>query len=229
MPASRPGNTSGVSDETLGDIAAREVRAGGYALLDDFADVRRELLEHLPAEGLVLFATATAERLMRAHEALPEDEQAAYTLGWRPVLDRIWEWASGDRRAYDDVSRAVAEYLVSPQNHVDGQDGPSEADEDAAAAAIAAAECCTHAYPAFAEAVGNRALDAAYYRACEDERWKASHPELSDLAQDLAHPLVQNEIARQRADLEFLLANMDRLPGLFNEPTRPDVLEHLRR
>ena len=51
-----------------------------------------------------------------------------YAETWRPALDALWHWASGDRAAFYDISKALADYLVSPFNHCEGQDAPNDAD-----------------------------------------------------------------------------------------------------
>ena len=79
---------------------------------------------------------------MARHERLPISEQRPFTLSWRPVLDAMWVGLAGQREeASQVVTEALRAYYHSLYNHSDGPDGPNDADENAAAASIYAAEC----------------------------------------------------------------------------------------
>ncbi|MCX5613089.1 hypothetical protein OHB39_36950 [Streptomyces sp. NBC_00047] len=73
------------------------------------------------------------------HEALSEDEQAAFTLGLRPLLNSVWEGVLGDPAVYTAVNRGLAEYMLSDYCHNDRLLGPEDAYEPAAAATLNAA------------------------------------------------------------------------------------------
>jgi hypothetical protein len=47
---------------------------------------------------------------------------------WRGHLDGVWEYLAGDSSRHYPLSAALAEFLVSPLNHVEGQDGPDDFD-----------------------------------------------------------------------------------------------------
>jgi hypothetical protein len=194
---------------TWGDLAREQVRRRGVPY---FADVQAELqshLERLPGEARKAFALACAGRLMRQHERLPKPRP--FTLGWRPVLDvmgRGLEGLAGD--AGDRVREALNAFHASPFDHDLGPDGPDDADDDAAAASIYAAECFLSGDTGFAGLSAARAVDWAFSVADEelaldpnDFVWDPA-AELMPLAREAMHPAVQGELRRQLADLELL-------------------------
>jgi hypothetical protein len=107
-----------------------------------------------------VFAAGVAERLMSRHEALPEDEQAPFTLSLRPLLESVWEGVLGDSTAFAAVNRSVAEYMLSEYCHNDGQDGPDDADESAAAATLYAAHAYLFGCQDFAVWTSGRGVEA---------------------------------------------------------------------
>ena len=115
--------------------------------------------------GLILYAVAPAQRLMDFHDSMQKTEQREYSGTWRPVLEAIWSYAAGNDAAWYPISHAVGHYLLSPQNHIEGQDGPNDADQDEVAATIFAANAVIHGLVGFAELAAGRATDAI------DNRW----------------------------------------------------------
>ncbi|MFI1286447.1 hypothetical protein ACH4U5_37785 [Streptomyces sp. NPDC020858] len=99
------------------------------------ASVEKRLAAASSGERKV-FAAGIAERLLSWHEALPTEEQAPFTMSLRPLLNSVWEGVLGDATAFTAVKRGVAEYMLSDYCHNDGQDGPDDADEHAAAATL---------------------------------------------------------------------------------------------
>lgn len=142
--------------------------------------------------GVILYAVGPAQRLMDSHDARPESEQRPYSRAWHPALQAIWAYAGGEDQAWYPISQAVGSYLLSPQNHIDGQDGPDDADQDEVAAVIFAANAVLHGLPGFAELAAGRALDAI------DNRWYAVDDEA--LARESAV-----EVHRQQSSLEMIL------------------------
>ena len=172
----------------------------------------------------VLFATGTAERLMRAHEALPEEDQREFTLSLRPLLEFVWEAALGDCTAFRDIKQALGSFYLSDYWHNDGQDGPDDADDDTAAAVLFAAEAFMHGCVEFSAWAGARAADAAYNReeeadpATSDPLVDELHRQLRDLdriaqyAKDVQHAamgLGVDVIARLRETLRPALSRID--------------------
>ncbi|MET9994235.1 hypothetical protein ABZ061_32325 [Streptomyces mutabilis] len=159
------------------------------------ASVERRLAAASSGERKV-FAAGIAERLMSRHEALPEEEQASFTRSLRPLLNSVWEGVLGDTTAFMVVKRGVAEYMLSDYCHNDGQDGPDDADEHAAAATLNAAH--------------------AYLFGCQDFAVWASQRAVEALDQHLEHLAEQNEdlpdpddallaeLQRQMRDLDLI-------------------------
>ncbi|MDT0319290.1 hypothetical protein [Streptomyces millisiae] len=123
------------------------------------ASVEERLLAMSAGERGV-FVAGVAERLMSWHEALPGDRRAPFILGLRPLLNSVWDGVLGDTTAFRAVKRSVAEYLRSEYCHNDGQDGPDDADEPAAAATLHAASAYLFGCADFAIWASQRAADA---------------------------------------------------------------------
>ncbi|MFF8481102.1 hypothetical protein [Streptomyces antibioticus] len=142
-------------------VSRRYLDSGG--LMDtwqDLAAVVEERLAAMSSGERGVFAAGAAERLMCRHEALPEEDQAPFTISLRPLLNSVWEAVLGDSTAFTAVKRGVAEYLLSDYCHNDGQDGPDDADEHAAAATLHAAHAYLFECADFAIWSGRRAVDA---------------------------------------------------------------------
>lgn len=107
-----------------------------------------------------VFTAGVAERLMSRHEALPKDEQAPFTVSLRPLLNSVWEGVLSDSTAFSAVKRGVGEYLLSEYCHNDGQDGPDNADESAAASTLYAAHAHLFGCQEFAVWTSSRAVEA---------------------------------------------------------------------
>jgi hypothetical protein len=190
---------------TRGDLAREQVRRRGLLY---FADVQSRL-ERLPAEARRAFALACAERVMRQHQTLPNPRP--FTLGWRPVLDTMWfglDGVAGD--VGDRVREALRAFHAGPFDHDLGQDGPDDADDDAAAASIYAAECFVNGDARFASLAAARAVDSSFSMAGDDLAldpnefvWDPA-AEPMPLALEAMHPAVQGELRRQLSDLELL-------------------------
>ncbi|PAK22397.1 hypothetical protein CJD44_35645 [Streptomyces sp. alain-838] len=161
------------------------------------ASVEKRLTAASPGERKV-FAVGIAERLMSWHEALPAEEQAPFTMGLRPLLNSLWEGVLGDTTAFTAVKRGVAEYMLSDYCHNDGQDGPDDADEHAAAATLYAAHAYLFGCNDFAVWASQRAVDAI------DQHLE----NLAEQDEDLPEPdeALLAELQRQLRDLD-LIAN----------------------
>lgn len=179
-----------------------------------FADVQAQVarrLSRLSNDARTAFAAACAERLMQRHEALPKGQQRPFTLGWRPVLNAIWEGLErGDEGSRRRVREALDAFRAGPYNHHDGQDGPDDADKDAAAASLYAAESFVGGEPRAAEWAAVRAIEAAFEIAgaeLEDARGGVVAEAERDLlaeTREAMHPAVQGELGRQVRDLDGL-------------------------
>lgn len=162
---------------------------------DVSASVERRLAAASSGERTV-FAAGVAERLMSRHEALPDEDRSRFTTSLRPLLNSVWEGALGDSTAFTPVKRGVAEYMLSEYCHNDGQDGPDEADEDAAAATLHAAHAYLFGCNDFAIWAGRRAVDAI------DQHLE----HLAEQDEDVPEPdeSLLAELQRQMRDLDLI-------------------------
>lgn len=89
------------------------------------------------AEATTAVAAAAAEEAHRVVDGLPEWRNAT-SMQWRGHLQLVWEFLAGDETQFSPLSRAVADYLTSPLNHNDGQDGPDDFDRPQTVASYSA-------------------------------------------------------------------------------------------
>lgn len=82
-------------------------------------------------------AAAAADDTFRLAAAMPEYWNETSRL-WQAHLDHVWQVLAGEVSEHYYLSRALAEYLMSPLNHIDGQDGPDDFDRPWTIAAYAA-------------------------------------------------------------------------------------------
>ncbi|MGW0332055.1 hypothetical protein ACWD0J_09330 [Streptomyces sp. NPDC003011] len=157
----------------------------------------KDRLEAASSSERAVFAAGVAERLLSWHEALPEDEQAPFTLSMRPLLDSVWEGVLGDSTAFTAINRAVATYMLSDYCHNDGQDGPDDADEPAAAAVLYAAHAYLYGCTDFAVWASGRAVDAV------DQRLEYLAEQEEDDLPDPDEALI-GELQRQLRDLDLI-------------------------
>ena len=90
------------------------------------------------ADATTAIAASAAEETYRLTDHLPEWQNATSDL-WRTNLERVWEFLAGNRSQHYTLSRAVADFQVSPLNHTEGQDGPDDFDRPQTVAAYSAA------------------------------------------------------------------------------------------
>ena len=90
------------------------------------------------ADAATAVAASAAERTYRLLEPLPQWQNDT-SATWRASLGHVWELLAGDPSQHDALSRAVAGFLVSPLNHLQGQDGPDDFDRPQTVAAYSAA------------------------------------------------------------------------------------------
>lgn len=196
---------------TQGDLAREQLRQRGVPYFSDVQEDVVRRLHRLPPLARAAFAASCAERLLRAHEQLPETDQRPFTLGWRPVLDATWlALTAGAAEMVQRVEHALADFHASPYDHSGGQEGPPDANEDAAAASICAAECLVTGDARAASDAAGRAVDAAFAAADaelqldpNDFTWDPNG-DLMPLAREAMHPAVQGELSRQLNDLALL-------------------------
>ena len=86
-----------------------------------------------------------------------QNETAA---AWRGHLAGVWLHLAGDERQHYALSAAVAQFLLSPLNHIEGQDGPDDMDRPQTGAAYAAVLSTLHWAVDFAETAILEAFEA---------------------------------------------------------------------
>lgn len=166
------------------------------------ASVRQRLTEMNDGQR-AMFACSVADRLLRWHEGLPIEQQAEFTVSLRPLLEAAWDIACGDQTQFAAVKQGLGEFYLSDYCHNDGQDGPDDADESAAAAVLYAAEYAMHGCIEFAVWTGLRGEEAA------DNTGQDSEEELAEGADE--DELVYVELRRQLSDLGLIAQYADDL------------------
>lgn len=177
--------------------AVREALApqGLLVLLDVLAETEARL-RRLDGRAQAAFAALCATRLMSAHRKLPPEEQRPFSLEWAVHLELVWAvlLATAPNAAPEQVRAALAEFRGGPYDQ-DG--GPDDADDDAAAAAIYAAEALCEPGGKAAYWAASRLSDWAFSRAetiVHSAEVRLVTPE-DDIAV-YAHPLMQAELRR---------------------------------
>jgi hypothetical protein len=154
-------------------------------------------LAETPPEQRTLFAAGVAERLLATHEAQPVDSRQDFTVRLRPLLDDVWAAACGDQTVAREITRRLGQFYAS---ELDDED----ADEDAAAAVLHAAECYAHGTVEYAVWVSDRAAFAA------DESVQAGYRGDWAPAGESAGA-IQRELDRQWRDLDLITGYGDEL------------------
>ena len=90
------------------------------------------------AEATTAVAAAAAEETFRLSDRLPKYQNAT-SVEWRGHLDKVWRFLAGDRAQHYALSAAIADFLVGPLNHIEGQDGPDDFDRPQTIASYSAA------------------------------------------------------------------------------------------
>lgn len=90
------------------------------------------------ADATTAIAASAAEEVYRLTDQLPGCQNETSAM-WRSTLQHVWEFLEGDRSQHYVLSRAVADYLISPLNHNEGQDGPDDFDRPQTVASYSAA------------------------------------------------------------------------------------------
>ncbi|MGB9236031.1 MAG: hypothetical protein WCC04_16600 [Terriglobales bacterium] len=119
-------------------------------------------IERLQPEARTAFAVLCAQMLMDAHLRLPKSEQRPFTLSWAPVLQVIWAGleATDSSSAKTIVGEHLKAFYEGEFNHNLGQDGPPDADDDAAACSIYAAQVFCRGDVKSARWAASRMIDA---------------------------------------------------------------------
>jgi hypothetical protein len=172
-------------------------------------------LQGLRPDARSAFAVLCAQRLMDAHLQLPHSEQRPFTLSWAPVLQEIWAGLNdpNDLSAKSNVERHLNAFYGGPFNHNLGEDGPDDADDDAAAGSIYAAQAFCRGDVKPARWAASRLIDST-----DKPIQKARTGLPRNTLEEFAHPLSQREA-------RGLLRALDLLES---QPWAPELIPKLR-
>lgn len=162
-------------------------------------------LERLPSPFRVVFAAASAERLVPAYTSFSRRTGRGDATTLAAVLERLWQDVQGNRMD----ARQVQENVVMSLSLIPQEDsGPWVSEqawaEDAAAAVAYALRCRQNGQSQEAAWAARRAYEALDHFAIDQVGIDMNRAEAEE--QVLSHPLVQAELLRQRRDLDELLA-----------------------
>jgi len=82
-------------------------------------------------------AAAAAEEAYRLSDQMPEWCNETSAL-WRAHLARVWAFLEGDSSQHYPLSSAIADFLTSPLNHNEGENGPDDFDRPQTVASYSA-------------------------------------------------------------------------------------------
>jgi hypothetical protein len=127
----------------------------------------------LRADATTAVAAAAAEETYRITDRLPEWQNETSAM-WRSNLQHVWAFLGGDRSQHYPLSRAIADFLLSPLNHNEGQDGPNDFDRPQTVASYSAALSAIAGGVDFGVTAVMQifdAIDLKYGDDDSDERW----------------------------------------------------------
>lgn len=162
-------------------------------------------LERLPSPFRVVFAAASAERLLPAYISFSRQTGRADPTALATILERLWLDAQGNRmdtrQVQEDVDLTMS---LIPQEDTISWVSEQALAEDAAAAVAYALRCRLNGQAQEAVWAARRAYEALDHFVIAREGIDTSKAGAE--AQVLSHPLVQAELLRQQRDLGELLA-----------------------
>jgi hypothetical protein len=126
-------------------------------------------------------AAAAAEEAYRLMDPMGDWQNEASVL-WRDHLRHVWAFLAGDSSQHYVLSRAIADFLVSPLNHNEGQDGPDDFDRPQTAASYSAALSAVTWGVDFAETAVMQvfdAIDLKYDGEYSEARWTEVQREIA--------------------------------------------------
>lgn len=165
-------------------------------------------LAALPARLRVAFAAACAERLLPAYARFSTKTGRGDPAKLGAIIDRVWHDIGGDKMKADEVSASIELCMTLIPQESDGLWVPEQAAAEDAGAAVAYALRCRQRDDA-QEAMwaARRAYEALDDFVTTQERIDTNQPGGEERV--ISHALVQDELARQRRDLDELLCASD--------------------
>lgn len=178
-------------------------------------DQAENRLQGLRPEARAAFAVLCAQRLMDAHLQLPSSEQRPFTVSWAPVLQEIWAGLSDPNNlsAKANVEGHLSAFYEGPFHHDHGEDGPDDADDDAAGGSIYAAQAFCRGDVKSARWAASRLIDSN-----DKPIQKARIGLPRNTLEEFAHPFSQREA-------RGLLRALDLLES---QPWSPELIPKLR-
>lgn len=165
-------------------------------------------LDRLPSPLRVVFAAASAERLLPAYTRFSRRTGRGDATALTAILERLWQDIQGSRMDAQQVQENVDVSMSLIPQEDSGPWAPDQAwAEDAAAAVTYALRCRQSGQSQEAAWAARRAYEALDHFVISQEGIEATKAGAEE--QVLAHPLVQAELLRQRHDLDELLAADD--------------------
>jgi uncharacterized protein YjaG (DUF416 family) len=162
-------------------------------------------LTRLPLPFRVVFAAASAERLLPAYISFSRQTGRGDPTALTAILERLWLDAQGDRMDTRQVQENVdLSMSLIPQEDAISWVSEQAWAEDAAAAVAYALRCRLNGQAQEAAWAARRAYEALDHFVIAREGIDTSKAGAE--AQVLSHPLVQAELLRQQRDLGELLA-----------------------
>lgn len=156
----------------------------------------REQLQQLAPRARIAFAAACAERLMPSYTVYGGLHGVGNPQTLRSALDNVWQVARGETVSLDSA-KVFDDCAALVPGDDEAENEGVEAAEDAAAAVVYAISV-------------TKVFDAQDVLSCARRVYEALDTYVSNAlgvegeVALLAHPLIQNEFARQRRDLEEL-------------------------
>lgn len=181
----------------------RETRALGEWVRTELYRVREGALR---ADATTAVAAAAAEEAYRITDRLPEWQNETSAM-WRSTLQHVWAFLGGDRSQHYPLSRAIADFLLSPLNHNEGQDGPNDFDRPQTVASYSAALSAIAWGVDFGVTAVMQifdAIDLTYGGGDSDERWAEVQREIEFVRRIVKTVIGAANVHRQGFDTGIL-------------------------
>jgi len=181
----------------------RETQALGQWVRTELYRVREGRLR---ADVTIAVAAAAAEETYRITDRLPEWRNVTSVM-WRSNLQHVWAFLAGDTSRHYPLSRAIAEFLLSPLNHNEGQDGPDDFDRPQTVASYSAALSAIAWGVDFGVTAVMQifdAIDLKYDGDHSDERWTEVQREIEFVRRIVRTVIGAPNIDRRGFDINVL-------------------------
>ena len=159
------------------------------------------------ADATTAVAAAAAGETHRITDRLPEWQNETSAI-WRSNLQHVWAFLGGDRSQHYPLSRAIADFLLSPLNHNEGQDGPNDFDRPQTVASYSAALSAVAWGVDFGVTAVMQVFDAIDLKYDDggdaDERWAEVRREIEFVRRTVKTAIGAANTGRQGFDAEVI-------------------------